>query len=317
MTAVIATSAHTADTTRRVVWTRFRSDRWAMAGLCIVAFYGLVALFAPLVCAALGISPYALDRDALNDYGLPLGRLGGMSAAHPLGVEPGTGRDILARLVYGARVSLLIGLSAAAATMVLGVLAGLLAGYFRGRTDSVLSRLGDLTYTFPSLILVVALTRPATQRLEALGIPEGNPARIAYIVAVSALFGWVGIFRLIRSDTLAMREREFVEAARCSGAGSGHVLRRELLPNLWAPIIAIGSMTLPAFIGLEAALSFLGVGVIPPAASLGVMLEDSVHYYRADPMYFLIPGTTLFVLVMGFFLVGEGLRDALDPKMRR
>jgi len=299
---------------KRMAWNRFRRDRWAMVGLAIAAVYLLVALLAPLICKVLGISPTELDRDALNEFGLPKGKFGGISGKHWLGVEPSTGRDILARLMYGARVSLFVGFVCAVLSTAIGMALGMFAGYFRGKFDTVMSRFGDLILTFPSLILVVALTRPATQRLEALGLPEGNPARLTYIILVTTVFGWVGVFRLVRGQTLAIREREFIEAARSSGAPGRHIVFRELMPNLWAPVIAITSTALPGFVGLEAALSFLGVGILPPSASWGVMLDDSVHYYRADPMYFFIPGFSLLVLVMAFYLLGEGLRSALDPK---
>ena len=302
---------------KRLSWDRFKRDRFAIAGLAVVIFFLLIAIFAPLITKILGISPNALDRDSLNDYGLPNGRFGGISGKHWLGVEPGTGRDILARLIYGARLSLFVGLVATLITTSVGMVLGLIAGYLRGRVDTFLSRLSDLVMTFPSLILTIALVRPGTQRLEAMGVPEGNPARLTYLMLVTLFFGWVGFFRIVRGQTMALREREFVEAARSSGAGSVHILFRQIAPNLWGPIIALASMSLPGYVAYEAALSFLGVGIIAPTASWGIMLQDSVHFYRADPTYFFIPGATLFVLVMAFYLLSEGLRDALDPKNDR
>lgn len=156
----------------------------------------MIAIFAPLITKILGISPNTLDRDSLNDYGLPQGRFGGISAEHWLGVEPGTGRDILARLIYGARLSLFVGLVATLITTSVGMVLGLVGGYLRGRVDTFLSRLSDLVMTFPSLILTIALVRPGTQRLEAMGVPEGNPARLTYLMLVTLFFGWVGFFAL-------------------------------------------------------------------------------------------------------------------------
>ena len=302
---------------RQLAWMRFRRDRFALFAAGVIGFYAFVALFAPVICAVLGISPYTLQSDALNDYGLPLGRFGGISAEHWLGVEPGTGRDILARLLYGARVSLLVGLVATLLTTTIGVSIGIFAGYRRGRADAIISRIMDITLAFPSFLLIIALTRPFTQRLESLGVPEGNPARLTYIVLVLATFGWVYVARIVRGQTLSIREREFVEAARASGAGTAHIVFKQILPNLWAQIIVTVSLSLPGYVAVESTLSFLGLGMLPPAASWGVMLGDSIKYYRADPTYLLIPGTALIVLVLAFNVVGDAVRDALDPKSDR
>lgn len=302
---------------RELAWQRMSGDKVALVALGVIGFYILVAAFAPVICSVLGISPYALDGKALNDYGLPNGPFGGISKEHWLGVEPGTGRDILARLIYGARVSLFVGIVATLFTTALGMLIGVIAGYKRGRVDAVIGRFMDLTLAFPSFLLIIALTRPFTQRLESLGVPEGNPARITYIILVLATFGWVYVARVVRGQTLSLREREFVEAARASGATTGHIIFKQLLPNLWAPIIVIVSLSLPGYVATESTLSFLGLGLMQPAASWGVMLGDSVRYYRADPTYLFIPGVALIILVMAFNLVGDAVRDALDPKTDR
>jgi peptide/nickel transport system permease protein len=302
---------------RQLAWLRFRKDKLAFVAAGVIAFYVLAALFAPVICAVLGISPYTLDGQALNDYGLPDGAFGGISSAHWLGVEPGTGRDILARLLYGARVSLGVGFVGTLLATSIGVALGVVAGYKRGKVDAVIARMTDLTLAFPSFLLIIALTRPFTQRLESLGIPEGNPARLTYIVLVLSLFGWVYVARVVRGQTLSLREREFVEAARASGAGTGHIVFRQLLPNLWAPIIVIISLSLPGYVATESTLSFLGLGLEAPAASWGVMLGDSVRYYRADPTYLFIPGIALIILVLAFNILGDAIRDALDPKSDR
>ncbi len=301
----------------RLAWERFRRDRAAVTASFVVIFFVCLALFAPWVCKALGINPLTLDRKALNDFGLPNGPFGAMSRKHLLGVEPGTGRDILARLIYGARISLFVGFISTLLTTVIGVVLGIVAGYRRGKIDAVISRFTDLTLAFPSLLLIIALTRPFTQRLESLGVPEGNPARLTYIILVLSLFGWVYVARIVRGQTLALREREFVEAARASGAGHWHMVFKELLPNIWAPIIVIVSLSLPGYVAVESTLSFLGVGLLPPDASWGVMLGDSVKYYRADPTYLFVPGVALIVLVLAFNVMGDGIRDALDPKSDR
>ena len=289
----------------------------SLFALGIIITYLLVAALAPVICAVLGISPYALDGDALNDYGLPKGAFGGISTEHWLGVEPGTGRDIFARLIYGARASLLVGILATLLTTTIGLVIGVVAGYKRGWVDSIIGRFMDVTLAFPSFLLIIALTRPFTQRLESLGVPEGNPARMTYIILVLGTFGWVYVARVVRGQTLSLREREFVEAAKASGATNRHIIFKQLLPNLWAPVIVIVSLSLPGYVATESTLSFLGLGLMQPAASWGVMLGDSVRYYRADPTYLFIPGIALVVLVMAFNIVGDAVRDALDPKADR
>ena len=153
-----------------------------------------------------------------------------------------------------------------------------------------------------------------TQRLTQLGVPEGNPSRITYLILVLSVFGWPYLARIVRGQVLSLREREFVEAAVAMGANKRRILFTEILPNLWAPILVYATLTLPAYIGLEAALSFLGVGVVPPETTFGAMLANSVAYFDVVPTYLFIPGTVLVVLVVSFNLLGDALRDALDPK---
>ena len=316
-TVVPRTESIVSRSPRELAWARLSRDKFARVALGVIIFYLFVAAFAPVICAVLGISPYALDGDALNDYGLPKGAFGGISTEHWLGVEPGTGRDIFARFIYGARASLLVGILATFLTTSIGLVIGVFAGYKRGWADSIIGRFMDLTLAFPSFLLIIALTRPFTQRLESLGVPEGNPARMTYIILVLATFGWVYVARVVRGQTLTLREREFVEAAKASGATTRHIIFKQLLPNLWAPVIVIVSLSLPGYVATESTLSFLGLGLMQPAASWGVMLGDSVRYYRADPTYLFIPGVALVVLVMAFNLVGDAIRDALDPKTDR
>ena len=316
-TVVSAAESIISRSPRELAWARLSRDKFARVALGVIVFYLFVAAFAPVICAVLGISPYALDGDALNDYGLPKGAFGGISTEHWLGVEPGTGRDIFARLIYGARASLLVGILATFLTTAIGLVIGVFAGYKRGWADSIIGRFMDLTLAFPSFLLIIALTRPFTQRLESLGVPEGNPARMTYIILVLATFGWVYVARVVRGQTLSLREREFVEAAKASGASTRHIIFKQLLPNLWAPVIVIVSLSLPGYVATESTLSFLGLGLMQPAASWGVMLGDSVRYYRADPTYLFIPGIALVVLVMAFNIVGDAVRDALDPKADR
>ena len=280
----------------------------------LVAFY-VIAIFGPVVAGFVGIDPYRFDAAAISDLGgKPIGELGGISAAHPLGVEWGTGRDIFAQLLFGLRISLVIATSATLITVTLGTIVGIIAGYTGGVTDTLVGRFMDLVLAFPQLLIILALSGVLTQRLTQLGVPEGNASRILYLILVMSVFGWPYLARIVRGQVLSMREREFVEAAVAMGSSKRRILFTEILPNLWAPILVYATLALPSYIGVEAALSFLGVGILPPDTTFGAMLANSVSYFNVVPTYLFIPGTVLVVLVVSFNLLGDALRDALDPK---
>jgi peptide/nickel transport system permease protein len=194
---------------------------------------------------------------------------------------------------------------------------GIIAGYFGGWTDTLAGRLMDLTLAFPFLLVILALSNPLTQRITELGVPPGNESRVLYLILAFSVFGWPYLARIVRGQVISVREREFVEAAVAMGAGRRRILFGEILPNLWAPILVYASLTLPAYISFEAAISFLGVSVLPPDVTFGKMLGDSVRFFIQVPTYLLIPGTALVVLVVAFNLLGDALRDALDPKANR
>jgi len=301
----------------QIAWSRLRRDKVAMVSLTVIVLVLLIAIFAPLITKLLGVDPYTLNTHLVSqDGGLPIGRWGGISVDHPLGVEPLTGRDLFSRLLYGARISLFISLSATTITVILGVLIGTLAGYSRGWLDSTISRFMDLMLAFPLLLVIIALSGVLTQRLVALGLPDST-ARILYLILVLSLFGWPYLARIVRGQVLSLREREFVEAAVSTGAGTRRILFKELIPNLWAPVIVYASLLLPSYIAAEATLSYLGVGVLPPTPTWGAMLSDSVSFFTVDPAYLFIPGTALFVVVLTFNLFGDAVRDALDPRAGR
>jgi len=303
---------------RQIIWARLRRDRVAMFCLIVLIVYYTIAILGPFVFGALGLDPYKFDASAIGELGgRPIGEWGGISAAHPLGVEWGTGRDIMAQLVYGLRISLIISTSATLMTVTIGTTIGIIAGYSGGWTDTVIGRLMDLILAFPFLLIILALSNVLTQRLTDLGVPEGNPSRIVYLILVLSVFGWPYLARIVRGQVISLREREFVEAAVAMGANKRRILFTEILPNLWAPILVYATLTLPAYIGLEAALSFLGVGVLPPETTFGAMLANSVSYFNVVPTYLFIPGTVLVILVVSFNLLGDALRDALDPKAIR
>ena len=286
-----------------------------MICLVVLVLYYLTGILGPVVAGFFNISPYKLNPNTISDLGgKPIAPFGGISWAHPLGVEWGTGRDIFAQLLFGLRISLVISTAATFLTVVMGVIIGIIAGYSRGLTDNLLGRLMDLILAFPFLLIVMSLSGVLTQRLTELGVPEGNASRILYLILVMSVFGWPYLARIVRGQVLSLREREFVEASVAMGAGRRRILFTEILPNLWAPILVYATLTLPNYIGLEAALSFLGVGVLPPDVTFGSMLANSVTYFNVVPTYLFIPGTALVVLVVSFNLLGDSLRDALDPK---
>jgi peptide/nickel transport system permease protein len=300
---------------RQIIWGRLRRDRVAMVCLVVLVVYYVLAVIGPFIVANPSIT---FDTATISELGgKPYGDWGGISGTHPLGVEWGTGRDIMAQLVYGLRISLIIASSATLMTVAIGTVVGIIAGYSRGWTDTLLGRLMDLVLAFPFILIVLALSGVLTQRLTDLGVPEGNPSRITYLILVLSVFGWPYLARIVRGQVISLREREFVEAAVAMGANRRRILFTEILPNLWAPILVYATLTLPAYIGLEAALSFLGVGVIPPDTTFGAMLANSVSYFNVVPTYLFIPGTVLIILVVSFNLLGDALRDALDPKAIR
>lgn len=303
----------------RLAWERLKRDRTAWISFAIVAVFIILAVLAPVFTWIKHTTPDAFHPETLDEMAgaLPLGKWGGVSGEHWFGVEPRTGRDVFLRFVYGARTSLLIALASAALATVVGVLIGLVAGFFGGKVDQVLSRLLEIVLAFPSILFALAITPVLEGVLVSAGLPEGNGSRIPVMIFVLATFGWPYIARIVRGQVISLREREFVEAARSLGASRMHLVFKQILPNLWAPILVTVALNIPTFITSEAALTFLGAGVIEPQADWGAMLLASVPFYSVVPTYTFIPGMGLFLLVLGFNLFGDSVRDALDPKSLR
>ncbi|MEU5053107.1 ABC transporter permease [Streptomyces sp. NPDC021096] len=299
----------------RIAWIRLKRDKVALSGGIVVVLLVLVALFAPLIVGLLGHPPNEFHEETIDPlFSTPKGAWGGISSDFLFGVEPGNGRDVFSRVVYGARVSLLVAFLAAVVAVLIGTVLGIVAGYFGGWVDAVVSRVMDLLLAFPQLLFIIALVSVVPNSLWGL---TGSGVRMAVLIAVIGFFGWPYVGRIVRGQTLSLREREYVEAARSLGAGRLYILFRELLPNLVAPITVYATLMIPTNVLTEAALSFLGAGVKPPTASWGQMLSKAVTTYEADPMFMIIPGLAIFVTVLAFNLFGDGVRDALDPKGSR
>jgi peptide/nickel transport system permease protein/oligopeptide transport system permease protein len=296
----------------QIAWMRLRRDKVAMTGGIIVALLILVAIIGPYLVQ----NPDTYHSNLVDPtFSRPNGPFGGISLAHPFGVEPVTGRDLLSRIVNGARYSLLIGFLATALAVVIGIFLGIIAGFFGGWVDALIARTMDVFLAFPLLVFAIALVGVIPNT--AFGL-SGNALRVVLLVFVIGFFAWPYMGRIVRGQILSLREREFVDAARSLGARAPYILFRELLPNLVAPILVYATLLIPTNILFEAALDYLGVGLIPPTPSWGGMLSDAVTngFYSIDPMYMIIPGLAIFITVMAFNLFGDGLRDALDPRTR-
>jgi peptide/nickel transport system permease protein len=303
-----------------IAWSHLKRDKLALAGGVVIVLFILLAVFAdPIATAYANIAgrpgeTYATGHntppsDALDSLtGLPVGPFSGVSSKFWLGVVPLSGADILTNLLYGARTSLVIAGFATVVSLVLGVLAGVVSGFYRGWIDTVLSRIMDVLLSFPTLLFSLALVSIS-------GIISTSPfVRYAVIVFVLGFFAFPYIGRIVRGQVLSLREKEFVEAARSLGAGNARIMFREIAPNLVGPILVYATLSIPNNILGEAGLSFLGVGVIPPTPSWGQMLSDAGGYIQVDPFYIFLPGLAIFITVLAFNLFGDGLRDALDPK---
>ena len=296
----------------QIAWRRLRKDKFALAGAFFIIFLLLVAIFAPLITSVVGGPPNDYHAELVDPALGPYGTFGGMSWEHPMGVEPITGRDIFSRVLYGARISLLIAILATALSVVIGTVLGVVAGFFGGWIDAMLSRIMDMFLAFPILVFAIALTGVIPD--QAFGL-SGLSLRLTLLVFVIGFFSWPYIGRIVRGQTISLREREYIEAARSLGATWPYILRTELLPNLMAPILVYSTLIIPTNILFEAALSFLGVGVPPPTASWGGMLSDAVNFYTV-PHFMFWPGMAIFATVLAFNLFGDGLRDAFDPRSR-
>ena len=276
---------------------RLKRDRSALAGAVVVAAAIVVAALAPVLAPGDPIKNSLLDR-----LTPPMWSAGG-DAKHPLGTDT-LGRDVASRLLYGARVSLIVGLAAVVVAGAIGVTLGLASGWYRGWIDDVVMRAGDVQLAFPVLVLAVAV-------LAVLG------ASLANLIVVLGATGWITYARIVRGEVLTLRERDFVAAAQALGAADGWILRRHLLPNVLPPITVVATFSVARTIIAEASLSFLCLGIPAPEPSWGAMLDEGRNYITTGWWLALFPGLAILLLVLGINLVGDWLRDVLDPRMER
>ncbi len=288
-------------------WRRFRADRVAMVSAIFIVVLIIVAIAAPLVVKIFGLQgPYVNNPNSLDAFGSPTGP----TAAHPFGVDQ-LGRDVFSRVIYGSRVSLEVGIFGTAIAAVIGTVMGLLAGYYRGWVDTIVSRLLDVFLAFPVLVLGLGIGAACGVRGCAGGLIQPGLGTVIFIIALSS---FTYIARIARGQVLSLREKEFIEASRSLGASNRRILFKEILPNLMAPLIVYSSLLIPTNILFEAGLSFLGVGVRPPTSSWGQMISDASPIFNTAWWYMVFPGVALLLTVLAFNLVGDGLLDALNPR---
>jgi ABC-type dipeptide/oligopeptide/nickel transport system permease subunit len=303
-------------TPNEIIWRRFRTDRVAFVGFIIIVFVTLVALGAPLISGLVGHGPrQSYVFEMTGDFGVPKGPTLSSPAGMFLFGADAVARDLLVRIAYGLRTSLQVALIATAVSTALGVTLGILAGYYRGKVDAVISRLTDVFFTLPTLLLMLGINaacgaQPKGQ--ECLGglLKPGIPV----LVFVLTVFGWPYLTRVIRGQVLSLREKEFVEAARSLGASDLNIMVHHILPNVLGTIIVIATLTIPSVVLVESGLSFLGLGLPPTVPSLGGQIDIASGIYRVAWWSMAFPGLALIMLTIGFNLVGDALRDAFDPR---
>jgi peptide/nickel transport system permease protein len=294
---------------------RLRQDRAASAAGAVICLVAIAAVLTPILTQLGVLDPYAVHYDLVGGVGsVPTGQLGGISFAHPLGVEPLLGRDVLSRLLVAMSLSLLVAAGATVLAVLLGGALGIVAGYLGGFVDHLISRATDLVLGFPAMIMLLALSPVLRDRIAQL-LPGNGPHQTAaatiYLMLVLGLFGWPGLARTVRAQVLTLRERDFIEATRSIGATRRRIMFRRLPPHLTTPLLVFVPLNLRHCIAAEATLTFLGVGFQPPTPSFGTLLNTSVNYVRTDPSYFAVPSTVLVIVMISCTVLADGLRDAL------
>jgi ABC-type dipeptide/oligopeptide/nickel transport system permease subunit len=286
--------------TWQLAWSRLKKDRASIASAVVILLIILMAIFAPVIASITGHPPNHQYRIlGLNSYGLPRAP----NRTFLLGTDD-LGRDILVRIAYGARISLYVGVVATLLTVAIGAVLGLIAGYFGGAVDSIIARLVDVVLSLPFLLFaisLVAVTKPG----------------LKVVIIVIAVFGWAAVCRIIRGQVLSIREKEYIEAARSLGASSWRIMFVDILPNVLTQLIVYATLLIPVTIILEATLSFLGLGIPPPTADWGQMIAEAGTIYQQAWWFLVFPSIALLITTVAFNILGDGVRDALDPRLQR
>jgi len=285
----------------QLTWARLRHDKMAIASIVVILIMTALAILAPVFASLLGHGVYqAFTGKGLSADGLPVA-----PGAHgfPLGTDY-VGRDLLIRILYGARISLFVGITTTALATIAGVAVGLVAGFYGGWVDTVLARFIDAVLAFPFIVLALALAAIYGSSL-------------LIVIGVITFFSWAGISRIVRGQTLSIKEKEYIEAARSLGAGPWRIMFIDILPNLLGPVLVLATLYIPTAIVFEATLSFLGIGIPAPTASWGVILSEAQQFYQTSWWYVVFPAAALLITTLAFNLLGDGIRDAMDPRTER
>ena len=305
----------------QLMWMRFKRDRTGMISACVVLAFFLIAALAPVISWLYGKDPYTRygqnNPELLNDNSYPVKPNGGIDSEFWFGLEPGLGRDVFTQLIYGIRTSLSLALVVTLLSVLTAIVIGVAGGYFGGKVDYFLGRFTDLMMSFPNQLFFVAFTPVVAALLVDPRDEMPTWLRSCVIIYVMWLLGWMTLARLLRGQTLSLREREFIEAARVAGTPPGRIVRKELLPNLVTPILVQATYMLPNNVTAIAGLSFLGVGLLEPTPDWGRMFAKGAEVYQSDITYMSFPGGAMVIFILAFNLLGDSVRDAFDPKSGR
>jgi len=300
-----AVAERVAWTPTQMAWRRFRRHKMALFGACLLI---LIVLY-----VSIGSLVYSEEYANYNDLSI---RLSPPSREHPFGTD-GTGRDILARTIYGGQISIIIGICAVVVSVIVGVLVGSIAGYYGGLIDAILMRFTEAVFNIPQLFLLILLSKLLSGKVPTFKLlGRSFSGSVIVIIVVIGLTSWMYLARIVRANYLSLKEQEFVTAARCIGTSNTAIIFRHILPNSIAPITVSATLGVASAILNEAYVSFLGVGVQPPTATWGNMLDQAYHHLETEPWMWIFPGLFILLTVLSINFLGDGLRDALDPRMQ-
>jgi peptide/nickel transport system permease protein len=307
----------------QMMWIRYKRDRTGVISACVVGFFFLIGLLAPLISKLYGKNPYTVYADErpelFDSAGVPVQPNGGISGEFWFGLEPGNGYDVFTKLLYGIRTSLMISVAVTVAVVVTGILLGVAAGYLGGRADFAIGRLIDFLLAFPAQLFFIASMPVVVSLFVSPRDETPTYVRVVALILVQWFLGWMSLARILRGTSLALREREFIEAAKVSGASPWWIIRKEVLPNVVTPLLVQSTYLLPGFVTAEAGLSYLGVGIVEPTPDWGQMFAKASTelVMQNDITYMFFPGISMIVFVVAFNLLGDSVRDAFDPKTAR